>query len=441
MRTLRIRNKIINETNIWYILILLAIILFVGNYFIINTSRIVGIICLLSLLVSNENAIIALVSFIVPVSSGVTNYYIFGLATLLLLLKNRAKIQASIILPVLFFSVLEFIMTSISGGVAVLHLFSYICVFFLFFYIINSFELNAELASETFIFGSVLLLVTVFSSSLQKYGEAGMFSGLYRIGYYADSETIASLNKNVALISDNANNIAYYSIAALSFAFSMLNNSNRIKKILLIAAIVVNIFIGFFTISRTWLIILVILVFLVLRFNFKIKNKILLGIAAILIGYFIISYLTKNTSIIDVFEYRLNTEGLINNNRSQLFNMYWDFFWNNPTYYVFGTGALCYREVTALSQSIHNGTLQILLCYGIIGLVVFATFFFKACNNRFKLCKSYLNDNHIATFIPLITTLLFVQTIQFIYPQTLMLPVGIAVLFINYKKDANNDAV
>ncbi len=107
-------------------------------------------------------------------------------------------------------------------------------------------------------------------------------------------------------------------------------------------------------------------------------------------------------------------------NRTVLFEEYNDFLLDNPEYLFYGTGALYYKEFAKVSNSTHNATQQIILCYGLLGFIIYiyvSVYFLR--NYRARKLK-------IIDYIPLFATIAFVQSIQFLNPYHLMLPVALS---------------
>ena len=104
-------------------------------------------------------------------------------------------------------------------------------------------------------------------------------------------------------------------------------------------------------------------------------------------------------------------------NRTDKLAEYLDKFLSNARVMIFGAGCVEYKTVLDMELSVHNGTEQLLVCYGIVGTVIFL---YGMLNPLLKNCK----NKHVGAvyWIPTIVTLLYVQTIQFVAPTYLLMP-------------------
>ena len=109
--------------------------------------------------------------------------------------------------------------------------------------------------------------------------------------------------------------------------------------------------------------------------------------------------------------------------RSVLFARYMDAFLANPRLYFTGTGVTSYKEITGIYNSMHNATEQILVCYGIFGSILF----FIGLLTPIVRCLRKNKDLWKMKILPFFAVVLFIQTIQFVNPDMLMMPYVIAV--------------
>ena len=88
-------------------------------------------------------------------------------------------------------------------------------------------------------------------------------------------------------------------------------------------------------------------------------------------------------------------------------------FAGNFRYWLIGTGTIEYQRTLAISNSMHNATQQVLICYGIPGCVIFLYLMLAPVLR--------LGKKRMLYWLPFIGAIVFVQSIQFILPCTLML--------------------
>ncbi len=401
------------------IIVALGIIIYAGNALTINTSKITDVICLLAFTVMPTSAIACVICFLIPLTSGITVLYIYGYAVLMILIKSKNH-KMGVYIPLIAIFLYEIIMMLIVDVTQINLIIGYSLVIFLLLYLMDSDEVNTKSACVAYVFGAVVLLLCVFTTAIQNSSLASVLSGSVRIGAYEGIDNIGG----VALVSENANSLAYFALVAIFIAFSLLNKFKVVGKTLLIVSMIILAVIALFTVSRTFilcLIILFVLEFLV-AFNFKNKMKVLVVVSIVLaIG---IPYLQQKTQIFESFALRFEEDTVsTGGSRTDIFIEYMGFLRDNPLRLIFGTGATFYKEACGLSRSMHNGLQQILVAYGLLGffpmiamLVRPIVKFFK--QNKFKMIR----------IMPLIAVVLFIQTIQFLNPCNLVLPYAVAIL-------------
>ena len=223
----------------------------------------------------------------------------------------------------------------------------------------------------------------------------------------------------------NANELAYYSVVLISILFL---GRNRIKAPLLIYFVMLSAAIvsGLLSQSRTWVMAVILMVILyILQGSFS--NKLKFMFWAIL---FIFLLYNVHSQFFD-----MATEGIQSRfddasiktagNRTALFSEYNNSFFEHPEFWITGTGAMYYKDVIKASNSIHNGAQQIYICYGILGVLVYLSaivvYYKKNCIGI---------KRGIISYIPICTTLFFIQSLQFLNPFHLMLPVALTTYAI-----------
>lgn len=218
----------------------------------------------------------------------------------------------------------------------------------------------------------------------------------------------------------NANELAYYSVFLLSL-LALGYKKLHINRNIYFIALIISIGSGMLSQSRTWIIIAA-LIFLTCIVVSKLKKKILMVVISVIFcatAIYLFDEYVENAfgNLTDRFtKDNIETAG----NRTVLFEEYNDFLLDNPGYLLRGTGALYYKEFAKVSNSTHNATQQIVLCYGILG------FFIYIYVSIYFLKKYRARKLNIVDYIPLFATIAFVQSIQFLNPYHLMLPVALS---------------
>ena len=223
----------------------------------------------------------------------------------------------------------------------------------------------------------------------------------------------------------NANTMAYYSVAGMAIAMVLQKRERGIKRIILCAGMIFLAVAGILTVSRSWMVAAIIFLLLVIFEETKSVKSVLIGVTIgsvlALAAYF---WIVNTPEILTGYLTRWsNSSAQTGGGRFILFAEYMKAFVKNPRYLLTGTGVTQYRMVIGAKNAIHNGCQQIIVCYGVLGTFVFLYSIIKP----FRYVK-YKKD--ILYWMPFIIVILFVQTIQFVNPEILMLPYAIAYMVL-----------
>ncbi len=397
----------------------LAVILFCGNIFAINTSKIVDLVCIVAFPFFNVSGLMMITAFLIPVNSGITTLYIFGYIAVLLVIKDK-KVDVVMLLSLLAIAAYELILIATYGQFEILKYVQFVEVLFLFIYGMTREKLEYKKICYSYIFGVILLLVAVFATASQTYGFTEVINGEIRIGYNDAFETLES---GTALIQDNANNIGYFSVLASTICVLLVKDARRKGKMLLWISFMLIVLIASFTISRTWLFLTIAGIVLAVLFGYHGKAKIFILITLFVVIALASVLFLHESDIVQSFTDRLDV--IHEDDRWETALKYLDYLAKNPLRILFGTGAIYCREVVAMRLSLHIGFLQILVSYGVFGFAFWMWLLFSPVWEQFadKKLKAY-------KLVPLVVVLVFVQTIQFLNPWVLMLPYMIAVCYM-----------
>ena len=354
---------------------------------------------------------------IIPFAEGM-NSVILWILFAFLIYKCPQSIKFNKMIYALLLLLIEFVNLLIFDGTADYKLlFFYSSYLLLFFYItfldINSKQAKGMLMMYLLGLASLCLIIVARIQYTMSLEEFIMAHG--RIGF-AEIES----NDETGYLNINPNSLGYYSIVGLSMLLATIKyyNISFVWKITLGISFVIA---GALTVSRTWIIILVLcLVWFFLQNSTKIKYWIgLLITLFVIIQFDLLPY-----DIVDSFEERFHEKTMATGGgRSLIFEQYNDYMAKHIEKLPFGVGTLVINEVVKASHSPHNGTQQIIVGCGIIGFLIF---FAAACRFYRKYIQS--QSDPIIMFMPFIAASLFLQSIQFLSPFSLILPLAMTTL-------------
>lgn len=357
---------------------------------------------------------------ILPLLMGVNQFTIF-VPLLFLFIKSKKINKRQVIYPlvlILFEFVLEVFFSSCK--LYDLSLYSlYVLIFsFLLFDENEGYDYGEVI--KYFIVSTAFVSLIIVLYSIQTYGIISILSGAIRIG-----DVNSELAMRVGMISDidetsthfsvNPNTLAYFSISSISLLLVGKDKLkvNRIVYILSFASLLVA---GALTVSRTWMLCLVLL--FALYFQKKIRDN----IAFLLLASFIVIivlFIFRDSIIAELFYSRMDNGNLATGGgRTEIFSKYMNFLFDHPIHLLLGCSVMNYKEVAHIVNSVHCGLQQILVCYGCIGVLIFLVMAYQF----FKRFYCYKGRKPFVYLLPFIIIFLFDQSIQFLNPHYLMLP-------------------
>lgn len=290
---------------------------------------------------------------------------------------------------------------------------AFIFLYFFMLYDDNYDDYSVLHSIKYYVIGCSVILVTIVVHSIMVYGVDGVLLGAMRIG---GDDTAFDLEGPIDVTRMNANNVAYFSITAISLIlFSPKCVYSSFERFFFLFLLF---FVGVLSTSRTWLILMGVIFILFFLFS-GVKRKISGLILVITLFFVVLQYTEYTENFVDRFSSRMedqeNVESL--GGRVDLFKAYNDYMNSHPERKMYGTGVLYYSNICKIWNGMHSGVQQIYVCYGIIGIMIFLTSFFL-------FYRKYLRGKKVFFFniIPFIICLIFDQTIQFLSPHALMFP-------------------
>ena len=357
-------------------------------------------------LIADYKHLMMLTAFILPLTNGLPGNYILPILCLLIVVKdnNKMKIPSSIWGLFIVISIYEFLhIAMLSESFDSPSYVGYCAFLFLIFFIGGSNDSRSDesMNALSFCLGTVVMIVIIMMNFNQLVGDDFM-EGSVRIGNVTEY-----LGKETMTLRTNPNNIALYSIAAISISFALWYYKTIPVWALIVLALP-SFLGGVYSLSRTWMlsIALFALLFYIMRSSQKRKSSFLLILVAVVAVFYF--FTTMNTSVLEAFDTRFGGDSTAGY-RTSLFMAYHNWMLDNPWALLFGTGAIPYREVTQLFNSTHNSLQQIFISYGIPGLLLFIYLIVL-------LIKRWRVPGERMAYVPIIVIGFFLQSLQFLNP-------------------------
>lgn len=380
--------------------------------------------------VANYQTLVQMICFILPLVCGLPGTYIMPCAFLLLLIK-RGDFKLVQIIPVMGILLMELFAAfwyPSTGFAAIIHYVFFAAV--MIFLIQEDKLVDYDKCIVLYLLGTVILCYVILNAAFANAPRNWLTlfaEGQFRIG---DSH-VGTSQMTLKL---NANSMAYYSLVGIACSLLLAEKRSGVKKVWYIMLVVFFAIVGFLTLSRSWLLVtgICFLLYVISKLR-RPRHFIPLLLVIVAIGALVSLIFNKNPELLAGFNSRFDGETVEGaGGRIKIFENYMRAYFSDIRFVLFGTGVTQYSTVAGMAGSIHNGTQQILVCCGIVGfvlyMVVLITPVLRVRCGR-KLSMVY--------WLPLISIVMFVQTIQFLNPMMLMLPyvVGVYALRVGEQKN------
>lgn len=224
-------------------------------------------------------------------------------------------------------------------------------------------------STATAIAGAIMLICTVKMGFLEK-----VLIGRYRFGDFSD---FASDSYNEAMhLSMDPNYLGFYMLTAIIGVYVLVRNK-RIAKIPGVLLISINALWGFITLSRTFVILLVLFVLCTLfESDSNISKKLMLIIELALFAVIILWLLqTFYPETIEAVVQRFNASDMAGGNgRMDLISIYLDKWFEHPIYMLFGTGFISMMDNLGMGQNLHCTQMEVIVGAGLLGTMMWIAF-------------------------------------------------------------------
>lgn len=363
---------------------------------------------------------------------------------LCILLLHFKKIKIGIwIIPIIFLLAIEF-SSALYGDFLIIEFIKLAAIIILVAILIynDGFNLNPLITIKSFIIGVIVGFTSVLIQTLNFYSLDEFFSYGKRIGKTAQFTEDTAMS-----ISLNPNTIGMLSAIGISMCFCIIIYYKllkiKINRIVILSVLLFLLLMGFFSMSKAFFIELI-LIFVLLLFEYRKNIKRLFNLVIIISVFIILGLPTVNHFFPNLIPSLLArfTIGDISSGRIGIFSKYNEVFVNNPQWWLFGSGIQNYRIKAGISDSIHNAIQQVYFTWGVVGLFI-AILYFKQI--IYSVYNKINKSERILTFlIPFIILLIAIQSSRFFssfYTILLLIPIHSALnlnyIYINkiYKKE------
>ena len=368
-------------------------------------------------------SIIAMLSFCFPLFCGLPGKYIMIIALTLILFRTQFKLRPQQFFCMVFVVLMELIASIWYNSPEWMEIVGYMLFAIIMFWMLWTEEdLDHKKCLSYFLLGDASLcgIITAAGIKAAPSDWINMFSaGMFRFG-----DTQLDEMGNGMTLWLNPNGLAYFSVVGITIALVLLEDQNKKGKSRYAIMLAICAVTGFLTQSRSWIVCMAIL--LVFYAAGKMTSfRSFLGFLFVLgvVAFGAYRYFINHPMLLLGLSTRFTASDMLSaDGRTILFQQYMEAFFSNIRFEILGTGIMQYRMVTGIIQNgMHNSTQQLLVCYGIPGFLFMIYHLFAPIRKALRGFKF-----NIIYWLPVLSVILFTQTIQFVHPYTYMPPFAVA---------------
>lgn len=349
------------------------------------------------------------ICFLIPFTVGLPYYYIFGAGLIIFILKNLNKLVLNkFIIPLIALFVVE-LLSFIYGNYSIGGFIRFaIPLFFISLVIFNDKNnFDCEKMLLYFLLAATGAELSVVLQSISINGLDSLISAGVRLG-----DTSKLLFKEGMRVSYNPNSLAL--LCALSTSILLVLLSRARHKLIILVLLVFQIFVGSMSLSRLFIVLLIIIALIYWLSLAKSIRRFFKGVALITIltigVYTSINYYSP--SLLASFSSRFAVED-ISNGRLEIMALYFNVLEQHPGRIFFGVGLQDYQQKSGVFEQSHNGLQEVLITWGIVGLLLVALYIFGIY--RYGWRGVIKKNRKIIYLLPLIVVLVGIQSGQFFY--------------------------
>lgn len=412
----------IQKTNIFIGLFFLMMVTF--TYFTVpNYSFIILSFFSIVFLILKKNEYIYIIASIIPFSTGIPYPQILTIGLVIYILKyyKKAKLTPNIILILFFLSweLIHFLNTNF-----IFNDYISFAVIMIWFGIIIFDKKNLKTIRKKQVVYS-FSLSTVILGIILIYQSSAITSLYYLLN---KGIRLGSLDILDTVIKINPNAIALYSICSIAMVLSFRNfKDNFTFNILLIVALLG---IGLLTYSRMFIIAIIFILLLLFLLSYKNIKIVMITFLFALIFLFFINNIFPEIS--DNIFVRFDVVDL-SNGRTNISQEYNEYLSSNTLSLLFGVGMQDYRNKTDISESVHNPIQEVVVIWGLVGLIAVLYLLFYSL----KVIVKEEQHGRFISYLPLITFAISIQTSRIFTTSINVLLM--LIVFISSKGDYNDE--
>lgn len=356
---------------IWVCLLISIPIIFRDIYGISVNKYVFVLICAGALLILDYGNSVVFYFYLLPMFSGLPGNYMRILFLLAFIYKQKkVGFDASIFVCTALLFLFELLHIRSATGISQyvfwgLNLFMFVSI--------AMFDENDSRASRCIVAFSISVSITfliIFITTIKMGYLEQILYGRYRFGDFTDFASEGYV-EGVHLSLD-PNYLGYFCLSSIIALFALIDQRvlRGWKGVFLIS---INTAWGLFSLSRTFLLLLVLFGFCIILIQWKNQKRFWCSIAAAAVLGLSLFLVIRQfyPDVIDTLARRLVADDVTDGNgRTELIKEYFKIFLNNPLYMLLGTGCVEMLTNTRMVQNLHCTPLEILVGTGVEGTAI-----------------------------------------------------------------------
>ncbi|OHR60351.1 O-antigen ligase family protein [Staphylococcus sp. HMSC061G12] len=331
--------------------------------------------CITAFLLVNTSQLMGLYLYLIPLSSGAILYLVNILFLIFLIIHFRKEIQLNkafilIFLIILIESAHVFINVNTGLDESIIKLLGFAACILLFGFIETfSKSIDVKGTFNLLIFGVMGFILITTGIYIFKYNISDFFNEIRRFGFVPHKR-----EDEMAGLIINPNTVGKYCAFIITMVLSF-NYFGKISFNIWYLGVLVSIsIVGLLTLSRTFLLVLGLILIIYLFFSILDKKIFPIIMFGIILSIFI-GVLIFNEGLMDSLYSRLFDSNDITGSRFTIYTQYLMILLSNGMILLFGVGMQNYMDKFSkidytITQSTHNVLLEVLSIWGIIGLII-----------------------------------------------------------------------
>ena len=422
----------------WVLFAALSAIIFVRYGLQIGIPRVLALVPIVAIaLLGDKTELIAICMCLIPFHESLDFYYALVLVIAIYVFKNFRQIRINASFFLMLLMVLWELLHCLAGDFSpVTFVVSLLPIIALVVFLCSDFsDLDYPFVVRAVAAAAMVVCVTMLVQLLwiSRFNLAAFFANLRRLGALSE-QSADRLQISGGLVQTNSLGVICVMITATLLQLRFSGQSKRSDTYVMLTLLIF----GTLTASRTFLVCLALMIFLVLMGQKGVVKKLrYLGIAILALGFLVLFFSIFFPEQLEYFVSRFS-EVDITTGRDDLMVVYHRFITENMNVLFFGVGLQDYSGKLITQYRIasvvpHNSLQEIVVAWGIPGLLLMAVLIFWLCYQAYR----KMGRRKLINYIPLIIILFKSVAGQLLTSNYSML--ALAFGYLNLVQDLNDD--